>query len=174
MITLNANKRFARSCVKRGQFLIYTNNDKAELTLMYVVKDEKIFLTASSFAKVAIGRNVLTSNPYTVAAAMIAKRLLMYEKPDAFTIENRIFLIDMHAALPVLLNSYMLSDEEKERINTFWLEAINTFRINAAGEISRKNSTKQVKPVKETPSDDDALTAKVMAVIKAMKKQGVL
>ena len=172
MITLSANKRYGR-CAKGANLLIYTSNKELQFNATYIIQNEKVLISALSVARIAINRYVSSSNPEIGAVQIVLKRLLQHEQPDSVVAVGRCTFIDMHTAMSTIRNSYLLTDKEKENVNKFWLEIISSFKLNAAGEISRKSYTKQVKPVEEK-ANDDVLTAKVIAVIKAMKEQGVL
>jgi hypothetical protein len=174
MITLNANKRCGR-CVNDASLLIYKSSKNVTSNIMYTVRDEKLYLTASSLARVAVNRPLSPSSPEIGANSIVIKRLLEHEKPSAIITENRCTLVDVYEVMPILMDSFMMTEEAKKNIIAFWSELVEIFQINPEnGEINRKKASKEFKQIVKDATNDDELTAKVIAIIKAMKEQGVL
>ena len=152
---------------------VFKNTD---VYLHYVIENKHICYSVASLTKAISGDSSNSNIKLTGIVEIIkrvAKNALYYKK--AKTIE--VCYVDIIAALPQIVECKFFTDEELETLADIKEQTIKFFKLDADGNVPDSLLPKEqveIAPVKETPSDDDVLTAKVMAVIKAMKEQGVL
>lgn len=152
---------------------VFTNTD---LYLHYVIENKRVCYSLSSLTKAMIG-DPATSNIKLTGVVEMVKRLLKnafyYRKSKVI----EVCYVDILTALPQMVECKFFTDKEIKTLNDIKERTVRFFKLDANGNVPESVMPKEqakIAPVKEAPSDDDALTAKVIAIIKAMKEQGVL
>ena len=149
---------------------------KTELYLHYVIAHKRVWYSLASITRAMVGDSNTSNIKLTGITEMMVRILkgTLYYKS---TKTKEICFMDIVNSLPRLIECKFFTDKEIKTLTDIKEQTIRFFKLEANGNVPDSFFSKEqakIEPVKEAPSDDDALAAKVMAVIKAMKEQGVL